>query len=98
MTQAFTSGGYLWLKDQSRVLAGAQNIAKLGNPYIQSVYARLRTAKGYAYRRIDVAPTLLQPMGVPHQRMQGLPLADAMDRHPPGLPLGRRRRARSSYR
>jgi hypothetical protein len=166
VSQAYTSGTYLWLKDNSRVPAAAQNLANLNNPYIQSTYARIRTAKGssfvrvtspkllrtagteaanqyllnsfnganapdvvvvfaegvgcepggqaswkadhggtswqaqhiplilsgpgvhpgkvssYPARLIDVAPTVLQLMGVPHKGMQGLPLADAMKAPP----------------
>jgi len=166
ISQAYSSGSYLWLKDESRVSPAAQNIAELNNPYIQSVYARTRTAKGFTYTRvtsskllraggtetanqyllnsfngsnapdvvvlfaegvgcepggqagwkgdhggaswqaqhiplilsgpgirggqvssyparlIDVAPTVLQAMGVPHKRMQGLPLADALQAPP----------------
>jgi hypothetical protein len=51
VSQAYTSGAYLWLKDESRTSLAAQNIARLNNPYIQSVYARIRTAKGFAYSR-----------------------------------------------
>jgi hypothetical protein len=35
-------------------------------------------------RLIDVAPTVLQAMGVPHQRMQGVVLADALTDPPAG--------------
>lgn len=168
ISEAYSTGAYLWLRDGSRASLAAQNIAKLNNPHIQSVYVRRRTAKGYTYirvtssklllvggtetanqyllnsfngsnapdvvvlfmegagcepggqaswkadhggtswqaqhiplilsgpgiraghassypaRLIDVAPTVLQAMGVPHQRMQGLPLADALKAPPAG--------------
>jgi len=62
VSQAYTSGVYLWVKDAARVTAAAQNIARLNNPLIQSVYARVRTAKGYAYTRVTSAK-LLRPSG-----------------------------------
>ncbi|MBV9280704.1 MAG: alkaline phosphatase family protein [Chloroflexi bacterium] len=52
VSQAYTSASYLWLKDESRAPQAARNIAQLNSPYIQSVYARVRTAKGYAYTRV----------------------------------------------
>jgi arylsulfatase A-like enzyme len=166
VSEAYTSGTYLWLKDESRAGVVAQNIVKLNNPSIQSVYARTRTAKGYTYTRvssakllraagteaanqyllnsfngpnapdvvvvfaegvgcepggqagwkadhggaswqaqhlplilsgpgiragqtssyparlIDVAPTVLQAMGISHKGMQGIPLADALTSPP----------------
>jgi hypothetical protein len=166
VSQAYTSGSFLWLKEQSRAPQAAQNIARLNNPYIQSVYARVKTAKGYTYSRvtsskllrtggteganqyllnsfnganapdvvvsfaegvgcepggqaawkadhggtsweaqhiplifsgpgvrsghvssnparlIDVAPTVLQLMGISHSGMQGIPLADALKAPP----------------
>jgi Type I phosphodiesterase / nucleotide pyrophosphatase len=166
ISQAYTSAAYLWLKNESRAPLAAQNIARLNNPYIQAVYARTRTAKGFTYARItsskllysggteaanqyllnsfngsnapdvvvlftegvgcepggqakwkadhggtswqaqhiplilsgpgirsghvssyparliDVAPTVLQAMGASHKRMQGIPLADALQAPP----------------
>jgi Type I phosphodiesterase / nucleotide pyrophosphatase len=58
VADAYTSGTYLWLKDESKASLTAQNIAKLNNPYIQSVYARNRTAKGYAYNRVTSSKLL----------------------------------------
>jgi hypothetical protein len=162
VSQAYTSGTFLWIKDSSRASTAAGHIARLGNPHIQSVYARVKTSKGLTYvrvssskllraagteaanqyllntfngssapdivvafaegvgcepggqvnwkadhggtswqaqhiplilsgpgvrsgrsssypaRLIDVAPTVLQLMGAPYSRMQGLPLADAI--------------------
>jgi Type I phosphodiesterase / nucleotide pyrophosphatase len=166
VSQAYTSGSFLWLEDKARAPLAAQNIARLNNPYIQSVYARVRTAKGYTFARvssskllrtggteaanqyllnsfnganapdvvvsfaegvgcepggqaawkadhggtsweaqqiplilsghgvrsghvssnparlIDVAPTVLQLMGISHSEMQGIPLADALKAPP----------------
>ncbi len=166
VSQAYTSGSFLWLEDKARSPLAAQNIAGLNNPYIQSVYARVRTARGYTFARvssskllrtggteaanqyllnsfnganapdvvvsfaegvgcepggqaawkadhggtsweaqqiplilsghgvrsghvssnparlIDVAPTVLQLMGISHSGMQGIPLADALKAPP----------------
>jgi hypothetical protein len=166
VSQTYTSGSYFWVKDASRAGQAAQNIARLNSPYIQSVYARVKTSKGYTYTRvsdgkllraggteganqyllnsfngsnapdvvvsfaegvgcepggqahwkadhggtswqaqhiplilsgagvrsgnvssfparlIDVAPTLLQLMGISHKGMQGIPLADALKAPP----------------
>jgi arylsulfatase A-like enzyme len=166
VSQAYTSGSFLWLEDKARSPLAAQNIARLNNPYIQSVYARVRTARGYTFARvssskllrtggteaanqyllnsfnganapdvvvsfaegvgcepggqaawkadhggtsweaqqiplilsghgvrsghvssnparlIDVAPTVLQLMGISHSGMQGIPLADALKAPP----------------
>ncbi len=166
ISEAYNSAAYLWVKDESRAPQAARNIVALGNPYIQAVYAQVRSKSGYAYqqisssgrlrvaglaaanqhllssfvgpngpdivvlfaegvgsepggqagwkadhgganwqaqntalivsgpgvragyvssspaRLIDVAPTALQLMGIPHRRMQGIPLADAMKSPP----------------
>lgn len=58
VSQAFTSGVYLWLKNESRATLAGQNIAKLNNPHVQSVYARIRTAKGFTYTRITSSKLL----------------------------------------
>jgi arylsulfatase A-like enzyme len=58
VSQAYTSGTYLWLKDESRAGQVAQNIARLNNSYIQSVYARTRTAKGHTYIRVSSSKLL----------------------------------------
>jgi predicted AlkP superfamily pyrophosphatase or phosphodiesterase len=47
ISQAYTSGTYLWLKDEARASLAAKNIANLRNPYIQAVYARTRTGNGH---------------------------------------------------
>jgi hypothetical protein len=164
--QSSSSATYLWLKDESRASQSAYNIAALQNPYIQSVYVKSQTSKGYIYTRktssrslrtagietanqyllstfagpngpdlvvffaegvgsepggqagwkadhggasweaqhiplilsgpgirsgyvsshparlMDVAPTVLQAMGIPHKGMQGIPLADALKAPP----------------
>jgi arylsulfatase A-like enzyme len=58
VSQAYTSGVYLWVKDEGRATAAARSIAGLNNPYIQSVYARVRTSKGYTYTRVSSAKLL----------------------------------------
>lgn len=51
VSDAYTSGVYLWLKDGSRAQSVAQNLGKLNNQYFQAIYARTRTAKGFTYVR-----------------------------------------------
>jgi Type I phosphodiesterase / nucleotide pyrophosphatase len=63
VSQAYTSGAYLWLKDETKAPLVAQNLARLNNPYIQSVYARVRTAKGFTYSR-GTSAKLLRASGV----------------------------------
>ncbi|HEX8918234.1 MAG TPA: alkaline phosphatase family protein [Chloroflexota bacterium] len=53
VSQTFTSAVYLWLKDESRAVQAAQNLAALKNRYIQSIYVRLPTKQGFAYTRIS---------------------------------------------
>jgi arylsulfatase A-like enzyme len=55
VTDAYSSGAFLWLKDGSRAHLAARSIAQLGNPLIQSVYARVRTSKGLIYTRLPSA-------------------------------------------
>lgn len=58
VTYAYTSAGYIWVKDSTRIIQAAKNIAALNNPHIQSVYARVRTVKGYVYTRVSSARLL----------------------------------------
>ena len=58
IAQAYSSAAYLWLKDESRAPLAAQNLAKLNNPSIQSVYARTRTAKSFTYTRVTSSKLL----------------------------------------
>jgi hypothetical protein len=58
VSQAYTSGIYLWVKDSSRATKAAQNIAGQNNQYVQSVYARVHTSKGYVYNRVSSAKSL----------------------------------------
>lgn len=53
VTDAYSSGAFLWLKEGSRAALAAQSIAQLGNPLIQSVYARVRTPKGPRFTRMS---------------------------------------------
>lgn len=52
VTEAYSSGTYVWLKDSSRALQAARHIAALKNPLIQSVYANVKTSKGMVYERV----------------------------------------------
>jgi arylsulfatase A-like enzyme len=61
VTYAYTSAGYIWVKDAARTVQAARNIAALHSPYIQSVYARVRTVRGYAYTRVSGARSLRTP-------------------------------------
>jgi hypothetical protein len=58
VTYAYTSAGYIWVKDATRTVQAAKNIAALNSPYIQSVYARVRTVRGYTYARVSSARSL----------------------------------------
>jgi hypothetical protein len=55
--------------------------------HIPLVLSGLGIRSGYVSshpaRLMDVAPTVLQAMGVPHKGMQGIPLADALKAPPP---------------
>lgn len=61
VTYAYTSAGYLWVKDSARAMQAAKNIAALKHPHIQSVYARVRTLRGYVYTRVSSAERLHDP-------------------------------------
>jgi arylsulfatase A-like enzyme len=63
ISQTYTSGAYLWLKDESRAIPAAVNIARLQHPHIQAVYARIPSTKGFAYVRVT-GPDLLHAAGV----------------------------------
>lgn len=58
VSEAYSSGIYLWLDHETRAIAAAQNLARLNNPYIQSVYARVPAPKGYVYTRVTSAQHL----------------------------------------
>jgi arylsulfatase A-like enzyme len=58
VTDAYESAAYFWLKDESRAPQAGLNIAGLKNPYIQSVYVRIKGARGYAYHRVTSASLL----------------------------------------
>jgi hypothetical protein len=63
ISDAYSSGSYLWLKNESRAMPAAVNIARLQNPHIQAVYARIPAARGFAYVRVT-GPELLRAAGV----------------------------------
>jgi predicted AlkP superfamily pyrophosphatase or phosphodiesterase len=58
VSQAYTSGTFLWLKDESRAPVAARNIANLRNPHIQAVYVRAKSAKGFGYVRVSSSKLL----------------------------------------
>ncbi len=53
VSQAYTSGTFLWVKDASLASQAAKNIANLHNPYIQAVYVRAKSAQGHSYTRVS---------------------------------------------
>jgi predicted AlkP superfamily pyrophosphatase or phosphodiesterase len=53
VSQTYTTGAYFWIKNDATVQKAAANIVNLRNPYIQSVYARTRTAHSYGYVRVS---------------------------------------------
>jgi predicted AlkP superfamily pyrophosphatase or phosphodiesterase len=53
VSQTYTTGAYFWLKNDAVLGKAATNIVNMHNPYIQSVYARTRTAHGYTYVRVS---------------------------------------------
>lgn len=53
VTFAYSSAGYIWVKDSSRARAAGQQIARTNNSHVQSVYARVRASKGYSYTRVS---------------------------------------------
>src|SRR5579884_918248 len=52
VAQTYTTAAYLWIQDSSRARAVAQNIARLNDPVLQSVYARVSTSKGHTYQQV----------------------------------------------
>lgn len=63
VTFAYSSAGYIWIKDSARAVTAAQQIAALNSPYIQSVYARVHSVKGSSYTRVS-SSALLRAGGV----------------------------------
>jgi hypothetical protein len=63
VTQAYESAAYFWLKDESRAIPAAVNIARLQHPHIQAVYARIPSTRGFAYVRVT-GPDLFHAAGV----------------------------------
>lgn len=52
ISDTFHTASYLWIRDASRAAVAAENVAKLQNPYIQSVYFKESMAGGgYRYVR-----------------------------------------------
>jgi hypothetical protein len=58
---AYHSAAYVWVKTESRSAQVALNIARLKNPYIQSVYFRSPTHGGWEYIRATGRALLLDP-------------------------------------
>lgn len=55
VSQSYSTGAYFWLKDRSKAVPAAQNIANLHNPFIQSIYVKMPSAAGYAYQPVSKA-------------------------------------------
>lgn len=70
VTAAYSTGTYIWLEDTGRAVPAARSIAALNNPYIQSVYARVPSGKGFAYTRLS--PARLQRTGGVERANQAL--------------------------
>lgn len=52
VSDTFHTAGYIWVHDPAKAAAAAANVAKLGNPYIQSVYFEEQIpGGGYDYIR-----------------------------------------------
>jgi len=64
VSDTFHTAGYMWLKDGTRSARAAENIARLQNPYIQSVYFKtFVNGGGYRYLRAS-GPDLFRTGGV----------------------------------
>jgi predicted AlkP superfamily pyrophosphatase or phosphodiesterase len=59
LSQTSTTGEYVWLRNEPKATAVGANIAKLGDPFIQSVYARVHTRTGFLYQRVSSSKSLL---------------------------------------
>jgi arylsulfatase A-like enzyme len=63
VSDTYHTASYLWVQDERKAVAVAANIAKLQDPYIQSVYFRLVGPHGPAYIRAS-GPDLLHAPGM----------------------------------
>ncbi|MGH2443372.1 MAG: hypothetical protein ACRDFX_09440, partial [Chloroflexota bacterium] len=62
ISSTFHTAGYVWLHDSSKAAAAAENVARLQNPLIQSVYFKEHLANGsFAYVRSTGADLFLVP-------------------------------------
>jgi arylsulfatase A-like enzyme len=59
VSDAYSTAGYFWLDRESLAPAAARHIANLGSRYIQSVYAGVKTSKGYVYQRVSSSKRLV---------------------------------------
>jgi arylsulfatase A-like enzyme len=59
VSDTYTSAAYYWLDREALAPAAARNIANLGNHNIQSVYAAVKTSKGYVYQRVSSSKLLV---------------------------------------
>ena len=69
VSDTYHTGAFLWLRNRSRAVVAANNVARLHNPYIQAVYYKAWTAKGgFQYVRATT-PTwrayAIRPYGAP---------------------------------
>ncbi len=62
-SDTYHTAAYLWLKDPARAAAAAENVARLQNRYIQSVYFKEVIPGGYNYVRAS-GPDLFHVPGV----------------------------------
>lgn len=51
ISDSYHTAAYLWLRDHTKAAVAAENIAKLQNPYVQSVYFKETIPGGYDYVR-----------------------------------------------
>lgn len=62
ISDSYHTAAYLWLKDPAKAAAAAENLARLQNPFIQSVYFKESVPGGYDYVRAS-GPELFHASG-----------------------------------
>lgn len=55
ISDTFSTAAYVWVQHHAKAAAAAARVARLKNPYIQSVYFKQLTATGYHYVRASSA-------------------------------------------
>ncbi|GAC1635584.1 MAG: hypothetical protein NVS4B2_23180 [Chloroflexota bacterium] len=61
ISDSYSSGAYLWVRDSGRALRAAQNIVNLRNSLIQSVYVKVQAKATYTYRQVSGTARLRTP-------------------------------------